>query len=101
VAGIGIFVDYPEGKVASPPAVTRAFQVSGNTSDLGYGFNGSYIKTSGLPSDPSPILTLSFNTCQAAPAAVAADFHCVVTDASDDIGNVLDPATFTCTVTVP
>jgi cysteine-rich repeat protein len=97
IAGLSIFVDYPEGKVGTL-SVVNGFQVSGSANNLGYGFNDSLLKLSGLPATP---LTLNFKTCQGAPAAVAGDFACVVTDASDDLGNVVDPSTLTCTVTVP
>jgi len=94
VAGLNIFVDYPEGLISS-----LTFTCCGSLVDLGYGFNAQSINTSGLP---ATLLTLGFKTCQGAPSLpVAADFACVVTDASDDIGNPLDPSTFTCSVTVP
>src|SRR5262249_9714788 len=86
VARLGIFVDYPEGKVGQL-AVTNAFGVSGNVNDRNYGFTDLLLRLSGLP---KPMLTLSFKNCQGAGAAVAGDFSCVVTDASDTDGNVLD-----------
>jgi cysteine-rich repeat protein len=97
IAGLGYFVDYPEGKVTAPGA-TAPFGVSNSLNDLGYGFNDNEVKVTGLP---SPMLTLTFETCQGAPAATAADFSCTVTDASDDSGNVVDPSLITCAVTVP
>jgi cysteine-rich repeat protein len=97
ISGLGYFVDYPEGKVgglatSAPPGV------SANVNDLGYGFTANAVKIGGLP---SPMLTLTFKTCQGAPAATAADFSCTVTDASDDDGNVVDPSLVTCAVSVP
>jgi cysteine-rich repeat protein len=97
ISGLGFFVDYPEGKVGGL-ATTQPFGVSGSVNDLGYGFTANSVKLGGLP---SPVLTLSFKTCQGAPAAVAGDFSCTVTDASDDNGNTVDPSLVTCTVTVP
>ena len=97
ISGLGIFVDYPEGKVSQPVAA-NSFGVAGSLNNLGYGFNDNLIKTGGLP---STLMSLTFKTCQGAPAAVQGDFNCVVTDASDDDGNVVDPSTITCTVTVP
>ena len=97
ISGLGFFVDYPEGKVGGL-TTTQPFGVSGSVNDLGYGFTANSVKLGGLP---SPVLTLNFKTCQGAPAAVAGDFSCTVTDASDDLGNVVDPNTVTCTVTGP
>jgi len=97
LSGLGFFVDYPEGKVTSP-TTTAPFGVSNDVNQLGYGFTVEAVKLGGLP---SPLLTITFQTCQGASAATAADFKCKVTDASDDLGNVVDPATVTCAVTVP
>jgi cysteine-rich repeat protein len=97
ISGLGYFVDYPEGKITNPSA-TAPFGVSNDVNQLGYGFTVEAVKLGGLP---SPLLTLTFQTCQGAPAATATDFTCKVTDASDDLGNVVDPNTVTCTVTVP
>jgi cysteine-rich repeat protein len=97
ISGLGYFVDYPEGKVRNP-TVTPAFGVSSSVNDLGYGFTANALKLGGLP---SPLVTLSFQTCLGAAAATQGEFSCKVTDASDDLGNVVDPTTVTCTVTVP
>jgi cysteine-rich repeat protein len=97
ISGLGYFVDYPEGKITNP-ATTAPFGVSNDVNQLGYGFTVEAVKLGGLP---SPLLTLTFQTCQGASAATAADFKCKVTDASDDLGNVVDPTTVTCAVTVP
>jgi len=97
ISGLGFFVDYPEGKV-SAPAATAGFGVSNSFNDLGYGFTDNAVKIGGLPTS---LVALTFQTCQGAPAATAADFSCTVTDASDDDGNVVDPSKLTCTVTVP
>jgi cysteine-rich repeat protein len=97
IAGLGIFVDYPEGKVGGP-TFTNSFGVGNVTVDLGYGFNASPIKTTGLP---TPFMGANYKTCQGAPAAVASDFTCTVTDASDDGGNVVPANQVTCSVTIP
>jgi hypothetical protein len=55
------------------------------------------VKLGGLP---TTLASVSFQTCDGAPAATAADFTCTVTDASDDLGNVVDPSTLSCAVTV-
>ncbi len=52
-----------------------------------YGFTDNAVKLGGLP---TALLTLTFETCQGAPAATAGDFTCTVTDVSDDNGNVVD-----------
>ena len=87
----------PRGRSAAWPR-SAPFGVSADVNDLGYGFTADAVKIGGLP---SPMLTLTFKTCQGAPAATAADFSCTVTDASDDDGNVVDPSPVTCAVTVP
>jgi cysteine-rich repeat protein len=97
ISGLGYFVDYPEGKVGGL-TTTPPFGTSVNVNDLGYGFTANAVKLGGLP---SPMLTLAFKTCQGAAAATAADFSCTVTDASDDLGDVIDPSLVTCAVTVP
>jgi cysteine-rich repeat protein len=97
ISGLGYFVDYPEGKVTNP-TTTPPFGVSNDVNQLGYGFTVEAVKLGGLP---SPLLTLNFQTCQGASAATVSDFKCKVTDASDDMGNVVDPTTVTCAVTVP
>src|SRR5262245_3447310 len=97
ISGIAYSVDYPEGKVSNPTA-TAPFGVSNSFNDLGTGFTDNAVKLGGLPSS---LLTLSFLTCQGAPVATAGDFTCTVTDASDDLGDVVDPSKLTCAVTVP
>jgi cysteine-rich repeat protein len=99
IAGIAYLVDYPENKV-SKPTFAGKFQVSLSTKDLTWGYSGNAIQgqSNALP---SPFMTATFETCQGAPAAVASDFTCKVTDASDDQGNTVDPTTLTCTVTIP
>jgi len=98
ISGLGFFVDYPEGKITNPSHGTLPFGESADFNFLGYGFTVEALKLGGLP---SPLFPLLFQTCQGAPAATAADFSCKVTDASDDMGNVVDPTTITCAVTVP
>jgi hypothetical protein len=99
IAGISYLVDYPEDKVRIPTFAGK-FGVSIATKDLTWGYSGNAIQGQ-LNALPSPFMTATFETCQGAPAAVAADFTCKVTDASDDLGNTVDPTTVTCTVTIP
>ena len=78
---------------------TKPFGVNINLTDLLYGFSFVATKTSGgLPAAVTPVI---FQTCVGAGAATAGDFTCTVTDASDDLGNVVDPSTLSCAVTVP
>jgi cysteine-rich repeat protein len=98
ISGLGVFVDYPEGKVTSP-SVTAGFNVSQTDTQYGYGFNDEALKLGGLP---KPFIHVTFQQlCQGASAATAADFKCTVTDASDDVGNVVPANQVTCQVTIP
>jgi hypothetical protein len=97
ISGLSFLVDYPEDKV-SKPTFTAKFGVSIAKNDLTWGYSGNAIKLGGLP---LPFLTATFETCQGASAPAASDFSCKVTDASDDNGNSVNPATVTCTVTIP
>jgi len=97
IAGLGIFVDYPESKVRNP-TFSNAFGVSNTTTDVTYGFNAEPLKTTGLP---MPFMHMNFQLCQGAPAPTAADFSCTVNDASDDQGNVVPNDQVSCTVTIP
>ena len=99
IAGISYLVDYPENKV-SKPTFAGKFQVSLATKDLTWGYSGNAIQGQ-ANALPSPFMTATFETCQGAPAALATDFTCKVTDASDDQGIAVDPTTVTCTVTIP
>jgi hypothetical protein len=95
ISGLGFFVGYPEGKITAPVA-TPGFGVSMNLNDRLYGFSVEAVKVGGLP---ATLASVSFLTCDG--AATAADFTCTVTDASDDLGNVVDRSTLSCAVTVP
>jgi hypothetical protein len=99
IAGISYLVDYPEGKVRKPTFAAK-FGVSVATKDLTWGYSGNAIQGQAMAL-PSPFMTVTFETCQGAPAAVASDFTCKVTDASDDNGNTVDPTMLTCAVTIP
>jgi hypothetical protein len=99
IAGIAYLVDYPEDKVRKPSFAGK-FLVSLATKDLSWGYNGNAIQGQ-ANALPSPFMTATFETCQGAPMAVAADFTCKVTDASDNNGNAVDPTTVSCAVTIP
>jgi hypothetical protein len=98
ISGLGFFVDYPEGKVTAATKGTPPFGVSIDLNDLLYAFSVEALKLGGLPATLTPV---TFQTCNGAAAATAGDFTCTVTDASDDLGNVVDPSTLSCAVTVP
>ena len=72
--------------------------MSVDLNDLVYAFSVEALKLGGLP---ATLPTVTFQTCNGAPAPTAGDFTCTVTDASDDLGNVVDPATLSCAVTIP
>jgi hypothetical protein len=109
VAGIKVFVDYPDGKVSIPGLgnqasvtgrilnIATASGVNGVPNDLDYGL----IEVLGsLSPIPTPrLFTINFDTCQGAPAVTAGDFSCSVKNASDTDGN--DLTGVTCTVVVP
>ncbi len=97
ISGVGAFVDYPEGEVAFP-TFSNAFGVSNVTTDVTYGFNAEAIKLGGLP---KPFMHMTFAQCTGAATPNAADFACTVTDATDDAGDVVDPTTVSCAITIP
>jgi hypothetical protein len=98
ISGLGLFVDYPEGKVTSP-AVAGGFNVSQTDTQVGWGFNDEALKLGGLP---KTFLHVTFQQlCQGAAPATASDFTCTVNDASDDGGNVVPASQVTCAVTIP
>ena len=99
VGGLGLFVDYPESQVRKP-TIQAASGVSGVVHDRDYGFTEELIDATGIGL-PTTLLHATFETCQCTPAPGAADFRCTVTDASDEFGNVIDPGTITCAVTIP
>jgi hypothetical protein len=98
ISGLGFFVDYPEGKITAATKGSPPFGVSIDLNDLLYAFSVEALKLGGLPATLTPV---TFQTCDGAAAATAGDFTCSVTDASDDLGNVVDPSTLSCAVTVP
>jgi len=102
VGGLGLFVDYPDGKVTLP-ATTFVSGVSGTPHDRNYGITEDLIDSNGtgLPTSPNALMHLVFKTCQGAPAATAGDFTCTVSDAVDESANTLNTSTMSCTVTIP
>src|SRR5262249_23992405 len=98
ISGIGLFVYYPGGKVTAATKGASVFGVSFDLSDVTYAFSANAIRQGALP---SPLAHVAFEACSGAPAPTGGDFRCIVTDASDPDGNVVDPSTLTCGVTVP
>ena len=98
ISGLGFFVDYPEGKITAATKASPPFGVSVDLNDLVYAFSVEALKLGGLPATLTPV---TFQTCNGAAAPTAGDFTCTVTDASDDLGNVVDPTTLSCAVTIP
>ena len=97
IAGLVVFVDYPESQVTKPRFEAAAGTQS-NTRDLAYGFRHSALKLTGLP---ETLTRATFTLCDGARAPAASSFTCKVLDASDDRGNVYDPSKLTCAVVVP
>jgi hypothetical protein len=101
VGGMTLFVDYPEGEVRQP-VVTPGTNVTNSDNDLTYGILETLLDGggTGMPTDPSAVLHMTFNTCQGAPAPAATDFHCSVSEATDESFASITPLP-TCTVTIP
>ena len=99
VGGLGLFVDYPESQVRHP-MIRVSSGVSGVVHDRDYGLTEELIDATGTGL-PGTLFMMQFSDCQGATPPTAADFRCTVEDASDESGNVLDPATISCAVTVP
>jgi hypothetical protein len=108
VSGLSVFIDYPEGAVSIPGSgtVTTVRQAITNVpsgflsspNDLDYGL----IEVLGTGSSsvlPTRIFTITFQDCQGATPPSAADFACVVKDATDSQGSPLGG--ITCAVTIP
>jgi hypothetical protein len=98
IAGISVFVYYPGGKITAPTKGSTVFGVSLDVADLSYAFSANAIDQGALP---SPLAHVAFEACSGAQAPASADFRCIVTDASDPDGNVVDASTLSCAVTVP
>ena len=105
IAGITVFVDYPEGKVSLPGSGGSASGSISNTppgafatvNDLDHALRE--VIASGGAISPGLLFRMNFQACAGAPAPDAGDFTCVVTDASDPLGNTVSGVT--CAVSVP
>ena len=105
VAGVTLFVDYPDTLLSLPGAGSAVSASIGNLqagsfgvpNDLDYGLLEVLASTSSIAQ--GRVFTITFKTCQGAPSVQASDFTCLVKDASDAFG--LPVVGTTCTVTVP
>jgi hypothetical protein len=107
VAAITLFLDYPEGKVglvgsgAVPPTEIDGILGEPDTvtsfNDRDHGLTAVLAEGAGGNFGPSgDLFTVHFETCSAAPPAVAGDFSCTVLEAADALGKPLKGVT--CTV---
>jgi hypothetical protein len=107
VAGVTVFVDYPEGQIVIPGTggATSVKQSISNVpqgafsapNDLDYALRESVASSSALPE--GRIFTVQFQDCQGATPPTPADFTCTVESASDPDGNSVPGVT--CSVSAP
>jgi len=107
VAGITVFVDYPEGQVVIPgsggatsvkQSITNLPQGAFSApNDLDYALRESVASSSALP--PGRIFTVQFQDCEGATPPTPADFTCTVESASDPDGNSVPDVI--CSVSAP
>jgi len=105
VAGITVFLDYPDAKTSIPGSgsgVGASIKnlpggVLSSPNDLDYGLIEGVVSLSALT--PGRLFSVTFQNCPGAPALAASDFHCVVKDASDTLGNTV--AGVSCSVSIP
>jgi cysteine-rich repeat protein len=108
IAGLTIFLRYPDGVVQIPGMASddqvqsRVTNLPENAfatpNDLDFALRLVMVSTDQTPFVPGPLFTVEFDRCQGAPPPVAGDFTCIVEDAAD---TSLQPVTgVTCAVTV-
>jgi cysteine-rich repeat protein len=111
VAGIVVFVDYPEGKVSipgsggSPPVPSRITGTPSGTSavpnDLDHALREVVTESTPFTTIPvGQLFKINFETCQGQPAPTAGEFTCTVISASNTLGADIT-GSVTCSVTVP
>jgi len=108
VAGITVFLDYPDAKTSISGSGNQSSVVNSITNlpsnsisspnDLDYGLIEGVLTTS-PPIPPGRLFTVTFQHCSGAPALAVSDFNCVVKDASDSGGNSITGVT--CSVSIP
>jgi hypothetical protein len=105
VAGITVFLDYPDAKTAIPGSGSGVASsvknlpggVLSSPNDLDYGLIEGVVSLSAIT--PGRLFTVTFQNYVGAGALTTSDFHCVVKDASDTLGNSV--AGVTCSVGIP
>jgi hypothetical protein len=105
VFGITVFLDYPDAKAGitgSGASVTASLSnvnpgALNSPNDLDYGLLDGMVSFTGLSG--TKLFDLTLQRCPGLPPLVAADFTCLVKDASDQFGNAV--AGVTCSVGIP
>jgi hypothetical protein len=107
VAGVTVFVDYPDTKCLIPGSGSSSGVTSSITNlpsgalsqpnDLDYGLLEAVLR--GTAISPGLLFRLTLQRCPGAPALVAGDFKCVVKGATNPQGQSVSGVT--CSVSVP
>jgi cysteine-rich repeat protein len=106
VAGITVFVEYPEGDVSIPGSgasvptgvITNLPPFAfGQTNDLDHALIQAVVETASFPA--GLLFEIHFETCAGAPAPTSGDFACTVLTAGD--ANLQPIAGVTCSVVIP
>jgi hypothetical protein len=100
-----VFLDYPDAKTSIPGSGSGVGSSIKNLpssalsspNDLDYGLIEGVVSLSAIPS--GRLFTVTFQNCPGAGTLATSDFHCVVKDASDTLGNAVTGVT--CSVTIP
>ena len=109
LAGITVFLRYPDGVVRIPgraneaPVQDRVFNLPDNTfttpNDLDYGLRVVILTPDSSAMAAGQLFTVQFDRCEGAPSPTAADFRCVVENAADTNNDPV--AGTTCSVVLP
>jgi cysteine-rich repeat protein len=93
LAGITVFLRYPDGVVRIPgraneaPVQDRVINLPDNTfstpNDLDYGLRVVILTPDSSAIPPGQLFTVQFDTCEGAPPPGVGDFRCVVENAAD------------------
>ena len=106
VAGITVFLDYPEGKVSIPgsgasvlPGIIDGLPgfAFGQSNDLDHALIQAVVDGAAFPS--GQLFQIHFETCTGSPAPNLADFTCTVVTAGDE--NLAPISGVTCSVSLP
>ena len=105
VAGITVFLDYPDAKTSIPGSGSgvgsNIKNLPGGTlpspNDLDYGLIEGVVSLTAI--QPGRLFTVTFQNCPGAGPLATSDFQCVVKDASDTLGNTVTGVT--CSVSIP